>query len=83
MAFQESLRGREVNEVRSISEERAPVFNRLIDENNRRFKEEILPLYREMVNKFAGNLGLAALVKKVVFEGRLIEPPQSEIETWR
>jgi hypothetical protein len=23
-----------------------------------------------------------ALVNKVVFEGRLIEPPQSEIETW-
>ena len=45
--------------TKQVHEERWPDFEKVVEENNRRFIEEVMPLYKEMVDHFAANMGLA------------------------
>jgi hypothetical protein len=44
---------------RVFEESMGPEFDKLVDEDNRRFKEELLPLYHQMRDCFTTNLWLA------------------------
>ncbi|MDY6839425.1 MAG: hypothetical protein SWH78_15780 [Thermodesulfobacteriota bacterium] len=54
------------------TEQRFPDFEKVIEDSNRQFVEEIMPLYREMVNHFASNMGLAK-ASTLQYFGALVE----------
>ncbi len=49
----------EADAFRKLEAERFPAFEKIIEYNNRQLAEELLPLYREMVEFFAANMWLA------------------------
>ena len=59
MARFDSGRPRDIDYQRQIEEQRFPDFEKVIEENNRQLVEEIMPLYGQMVEHFAANMGLA------------------------
>ena len=58
--------------IKQIEKERFPDFEKVIDENNRQFVEEIHPMYRKMVKHFADNMSLAESATRRYF-GALVE----------
>jgi hypothetical protein len=42
-----------------LEKERFPGFEKIIEYNNRQLAEEVVPLYRRMVEIFTGNMWLA------------------------
>ena len=58
-AWRERLEGvRDIDKIEKLME-RWPDFEKVVAENNRQFIEEIMPLYRQMVEHFSAHLGLA------------------------
>jgi len=48
-----------VERIREIRGERFPLFQKIIEYNNRQFAQEIMPVYRKMVEHLLGNIHLA------------------------
>jgi hypothetical protein len=59
------------------AEGRVPDFAKVTDENSRQVSEEIMPLYRQMVEHFSANMGLAE-PSTLEYFGTLLE----FVETW-
>lgn len=55
-----------------IEKERSPDFEKVLEENNRQLIEDLLPLYRKMVDLFADNMWLAEPSTREHF-GALVE----------
>jgi len=58
--------------IKKTEKERFPDFEIVIEENNRQLVEEILPLYKNMVEHFGNNMSLATTVTRKYF-GTLVE----------
>jgi hypothetical protein len=66
-------RGRKnVESLRKIEEERFPDFEKVLQHDNRQLVEELIPLYRKMIDLFTNNMWLAEGSTRVHF-GALVE----------
>lgn len=62
----------DVESAEKIEKERFPDFEKVLEHNNRQLVEELLPLYRKMVDLFADNMWLAEPPTREHF-GALVE----------
>lgn len=72
-----SRHGSDAESAKRIDEERFPDFEKVLEYNDRQLVEEILPLYRQMVEVFSQNMGLAEPSTRAYF-GELVE----FVEVW-
>jgi hypothetical protein len=55
----QEARGPGIDHLQKVREESWPKFERIIEHNNQQLKEELLPLYREMVDLFTAKMHFA------------------------
>ena len=70
--FDDAQLDQKIEYIGRTEKERFPDFEKVIDENNRQFVEEIHPMYRKMVKHFADNMSLSETSTRQHF-GALVE----------
>jgi len=68
----EEARERGTEHLRTVEEQRWPQFEKIIEDDNRQWKEELLPLYRQMTDLFTAKMQFAESSTRQHF-GELIE----------
>jgi hypothetical protein len=77
VAWRRLIEGYDRQQLIQIEKDHAPGLQQIIDDNNRQLFEELLPLYRKMVEHFSSHLGLAEASTNSYF-GAFVH----YVETW-